>query len=123
MRTHQEDFKGQCEVLKHDKFPENHPIAKKQNARIISLLPDQEFLDHLQKFPANYPFKAGWLKRLFIRGGVRIDPKDPEAKKIEKKPKFGRNAISRLLLANQEEILKKGAAEQDMAERMEKTSI
>ena len=123
LRTHQEDFKGQCEVLKHDKFPHNHPITKKQNARIISLLPDQEFLDHLQKFPSSYPFKAGFCNRLFIRGGVRADPKDPEAKKVERRPKFGRAAISKLLLANQEEILKKGAAEQDMADRMEKAAI
>ena len=123
LRTHQADFKGQCEVLKHDKFPGNHPIIKKQNARIISLLPDQEFLDHLQKFPSNYPFKAGFLNRLFIRGGVRIDPKDPDAKKVDRRPKFGRAAISKLLLANQDEILKKGAAEQDMADQMEKTTL
>ena len=123
LRTHQEDFKGQCEVLKHDKFPANHPITKKQNARIISLLPDQEFLDHLQKFPNSFPFKAGFCNRLFIRGGVRIDPKDPEAKRVERRPRFGRAAISKLLLANQEEILRKGEAEQDMADKMEKTTI
>ena len=117
--THQEDFKGQCKVLKHDKYPHNHPITKKQNARIISLLPDQEFLDHLQKFPSSYPFKAGFFNRLFIR----IVPKDPEAKKIERRARFGKAAISKLLLANQDEILKKGAAEQDMADRMEKAAI
>ena len=123
LMTHQEDFKGQSEVLRHDKFPANHPIIKKQNARIISLQPDQEFLDHLQKFPNSFPFKAGFCNRLFIRGGVRIDPKDPDAKKIERRPRFGRAAISKLLLANQEEILRKGEAEQDMADKMEKTTL
>ena len=123
LRTYQSDFAGECEVLKADIFPANHPLAKRQNARIIALLPDQTFLDHLQKFPANFAFSAGFCKRLYIRGGSRIDPKAPEAKKPTRRPKFGRAAITKLLLDNQKEILEKGEAEQDVAERMGQASI
>ena len=123
LRTYQADFAGECEVLKADIYPANHPLAKRQNARIIALLPDQTFLDHLQKFPANFSFNAGFCKRLYIRGGSRIDPKAPEAKKTARRPKFGRTAITKLLIDNQKEIMKKGEAEQDVAERMGQASI
>ena len=123
LRTYQADFEGECEVLKADIYPANHPLAKRQNARIIALLPDQTFLDHLHKFPANFAFSAGFCKRLYIRGGSRIDPKAPEAKKPAKRPRFGRAAITKLLVDNQKEIMEKGEAEQDVAERMGNASI
>ena len=123
LRTYQKDFAGECEVLKADKFPSNHPYEGKRNARIISLLPDQVFLDHLQKFPANFAFSAGFCKRLYIRGGSRINPKDPQAKKPERRPRFGRAAITKLLLDNQKEIMKKGEEEQEVAERMGQATI
>ena len=124
LRTNQSDFAGgECEVLKADKFPANHPIIRKQNARIISPLPDQKFLDQLYKFPANYAFEAGLCKRLYIRGGSRIDPKDPTAKKATRRPRFGKAAIAKLLLDNNKEIMKKGEEEQDVAERMGQATI
>lgn len=42
--TYQKEFNGECKALKSEKFPSNHPIIRKQNSRIISLLPDQKFL-------------------------------------------------------------------------------
>ena len=122
LRTYQLDFAGECEVLKADIYPANHPLAKRQNVRIIALLPDQVLLGHLQKFPANFAFNAGFCKRLYIRGGSRIDPKAPEAKKPARRPRFGCAAITKLLVDNQKEIMEKGA-EQDVAERMGNASI
>ena len=107
----------------YDIYPANHPLSKRQNARFIALLPDQVFLDHLQKFPANFAFNAGFCKRLYIRGGSRIDPKASEAKKPTRCPRFGRAAITKLLVDNQKEIMEKGEAEQDVAERMGNASI
>ena len=124
LRTSQSDFAGgECEVLKADKFQATHPIIRKQNARIISLLPDQKFLDQLYKFLANYASEAGLCKRLYIRGGSRIDPKDPTAKKAARRPRFGKAAIAKLLLDNNKEIMKKGEEERDVAERMGQASI
>lgn len=84
LRHHHEDLDEscKCEVLKSDKLTVDHPVACKQNTRIITLIPNQEFLDQLQKFPPNYPFGAGLCKRLYIRGGSRINPEDRDAKKI-----------------------------------------
>ena len=88
MRTHHENFDTscQCEVLKADKFSANHPIARKQNTRIITLIPNQEFLDKLHKFPSGFPFGAGLCKRLYIIGGSRVNPEDPTAKKTTRRP-------------------------------------
>ena len=110
-------------MIKADKFPATHPIIRKQNVRIISLLPDQKFLDQLYKFPANYAFEVGLCKRLYIRGGSRIDPKDPTAKKAARRPRFGKAAIAKLLLDNNKEITKRGEEEQDVAEIMGQASI
>lgn len=91
------ELKGSCEVLQYDKFPANHPTPKKQDARIVTLIPDQVFLNHLQKFPASFSFNAGLCKRLCIRGGARINPNDPQAKKIIRgKPKFSAQTMEEL---------------------------
>ena len=123
LRTHKADFDGKCEVLKADKFPVNHQIVRKQNARIITLIPDQTFLDHLQKFPSNYPFSAGLCKRLYIREGARIDHNDPEAKKIKKRPRFAKRAMERFLRSAHDELVAKADQEQEVAERMGRTNI
>ena len=101
LRTHHADFdiSCKCEVLKADKFGANYPITRKQNTRIITLIPNREFLDSLYKFPPNFPFDAGLCKRLFITRGSRL------AKK----------AMERFLHDAHEEIVKKTDEEQEVA--------
>ena len=125
LRTHHEDFDAscKCEVLKADKFGADFPIARKQNTRIITLIPNREFLDRLYKFPPNYPFGAGLCKRLFITGGSRVNPSDPTAKKIEKRPRFAKKAMERFLRDAHEEIVRKANEEQEVAEQMDKATI
>ena len=125
LRTHHADFDTscKCEVLKADKFGADFPITRKQNTRIITLIPNREFLDSLYKFPPNFPFGAGLCKQLFITGGSRTNPSDPDAKKIERHPRFAKKAMERFLRDAHEEIVKKADEEQEVAEQMDKASI
>ena len=107
LKTYEANFEGECEP------------TKRQNAMIIALLPDQTFLDHFHKFSANFAFNEG----LYIRGGSKINPKALEVKRLVRRPQFGRAVITKLLVDNQKEIMEKGEAEQDVAERMGNASI
>ena len=125
LRTHHKDFDAscKCEVLKADKFWADFPITCKQNTRIITLIPNREFLDQLYKFPPNFPFGAGLCKRLFITGGSRANPSDPTAKKVEKRLRFAKKAMERFLRDAHEEIVRKANEEQEVAEQMDKATI
>ena len=125
LRHHHEDFNEacKCEVLKSDKFTVDHPVVRKRNTRIITLIPNQEFLDQLRKFPPNYPFGAGLCKRLYIRGGSRINPEDPDAKKVAKRPRFAKRAMERFLRDAHDEIVKRAEDEQEVSEQMDKATI
>ena len=60
LRTHQEDFKGQCEVLKHDKFPANHPIVRKQKGQNYFTLTRSRLSRSPPEIPSQLPFQC-WV--------------------------------------------------------------
>ena len=89
------DLKGSIEVLESKNYPLNHATEKRRGARIISLQANQEFLDCIHEYPTSYPFTAGILKNLYIRGGTRRNTKDPSARKPPRRPEKTAEAVQR----------------------------
>ena len=117
------DLKGSIEVLESKNYPLNHATEKRRGARIISLQANQDFLDCIHAYPTSYPFTAGILKNLYIRGGTRRNFKDPSARKPPRRPRLSKNSQKRLLQQSNDDIMKKSAAEDDVASRLSGTHI
>ena len=117
------DLKGSIEVLESKNYPLNHATEKRRGARIISLQADQEFLDCIHAYPTSYPFTAGILKNLYIRGGTRRNTKDPNARKPPRRPRLSKTSQKRLLQQSNNDIMKNSAAEDDVASKLSGTHI
>ena len=105
-------FKGQMEMVETRRYPVTHPSRK--GCRIVAFEADQVFLDELYKFPRDHPFTIRFGGNLYIRGGDRIDPDDPDAVK-SRRPRLSRHAARKLLAGSGEEVLSAGQTEEDAA--------
>ena len=114
-------LKGAMEVIEYKEFPMDHPASRKQGVRIISVQGDQEFLDSLYDFPANFPFKASIFNNIYVRGGARRGPKDPKALKPPPRARLNKSSLKKLLHGNASEALTQ--AEKDLATKMSSASI
>ena len=117
------DLKGSIEVLESKNYPLNHATEKRRGARIISLQANQEFLDCIHEYPTSFPFTAGILKNLYIRGGTRRNTKDPNARKPPRRPKLSKSSQKRLLQQSNEEVMKNAAAADDVSSRLNSTHL
>ena len=97
LRRSNPQLKGELEVMECKEFPHNHPMEKRRGVRIITLHADQTFLDSLYEFPPNYPFNASILCNIYIRGGARLNPKDPKAKRPAGRTRFGKKSVEKFL--------------------------
>ena len=105
-------FKGEMELVETRLYPADHPTRK--GCKIVAFEADQTFLDELYKFPRDHAFSIRFGGNIYIRGGERIDPDDPDAVK-SRRPRLSRNAAQKLLAGAGEEVFETGQKEEDAA--------
>ena len=116
-------FKGELTMAETRFYPEDHPTRK--GCKIVACEADQQFLDELYKYPKDHAFSIRFSGNLYIRGGERIDPDDPDAVR-QRRPKLTRSAAKKFIQGSGEDILNNGqrmdneAAKAARAEHMRK---
>ena len=98
-------FKGELTMAETRFYPEDHPTRK--GCKIVACEADQTFLDELYKYPKDHAFSIRFGGNLYIRGGERIDPDDPDAVR-QRRPKLTRNAAKKFIQGSGEDILNNG---------------
>ena len=84
------------------KFPDDHPIARKRGARILSFTGDQKFLDSLHAFPRGFPFSVK-LANVYIQGGERT--KAGQNSQRRRRPRMTEQALKELLARHGKETI------------------
>lgn len=105
-------FTGELELVETRHYPADHPTRK--GCRIVAFEANQTFLDELYKFPKDHPFTVRFGGNLYIRGGERIDPDDPDAVKTSRLH-LSRHAAKKLLVGAGDEVLNAGQTAEDSA--------
>ena len=98
-------FSGELTMVETRFYPEDHPTRK--GCKIVACEADQLFLDELYKYPKDHAFSIRFGRNLYIRGGERIDPDDPDAVR-QRRPKLTRNAAKKFIQGSGEDILNNG---------------
>ena len=107
-------LKGNVNVVKVRKYPDNHENKKRAGAKIIAFEGDQEFMDSLFRHPKDHQFDIRFGGKLYIRGGDRIDPADPSAVQ-SRRFRISREAIKKLTNGAGQEILDAGMRNEENA--------
>ena len=94
-------LKGKIWPEEAKKYPDDHPIARRRGARILSFTGDQEFLDSLRNFPRDFPFSIR-LANVFIRGGDRASSSGNAQKK--RRPRMTEDGLRKLLERHGKEL-------------------
>ena len=110
-------FEGQLTMAETRFYPDDHPT--RSGCKIVACEADQQFLDELYKFPKDHAFNIRYGGNLYVRGGERIDPDDPNAVR-PRRPKLTRTAAKRFLHGAGEDILNAGQQADDEAARKAK---
>ena len=105
-------FKGELTMAETRFYPEDHPTRK--GCKIVACEADQLFLDELYRYPKDHAFSIRFGGNLYIRGGERIDPDDPDAVR-QRRPKLTRNSVKKFIKGSGEDILNDGQREDDEA--------
>ena len=105
-------FKGELTMAETRFYPEDHPT--RQGCKIVACEADQQFLDELYKYPKDHAFSIRFGGNLYIRGGERIDPDDPDAVR-QRRPKLTRTAAKKFIQGSGEDILSDGQRMDDEA--------
>ena len=103
---------GGVEVVKTHIFPPDHPNPKKRGAQIVAFEGDEIFMKALQKFPRDYPFTVRAGGKVYIRGGDRFEPGNPNAFEI---PMLSKRARSKFICGSKKDILAQGEQAEDSA--------
>ena len=107
-------FEGDLTIAETRFYPDNHPTRK--GCKIIACEADQRFLDELYKYPKDHAFNIRYGGNLYVRGGERIDPDDPNAVR-PRRPKLTRTAAKKFIHGAGEDILNEGQKADDEAAR------
>ena len=86
-------------------YPEDHPTRKR--CEIVACEADQKFLDELYRYPSDHAFSIRYGGNLYVRGGERIDPDDPDAVR-PRRPRLSRQAAKKFISGSGEDILNEG---------------
>ena len=105
-------FQGKITMVETRHYPADHPSRK--GCKIASCDADQQFLDELYRYPKDHAFHIRFGGNLYVRGGERIDPDDPDAVR-QKRPRLSRQAARKFIEGSGEDILNKGQREDDEA--------
>ena len=109
-------FQGELTMAETRFYPEDHPTRK--GCKIVACKADQMFLDELYMYPKDHAFSIRFGGNLYIRGGERIDPDDPDEVQ-QRRPKLTRNAANKFIQGSGEDILNNGQRVDD--EKAKKT--
>ena len=107
-------FDGDLTMVDTKHYPKDHPTRK--GCRIVSCDADQKFLDELYRYPKDHAFGIRFGGNLYVPGGERIDPDDPQAVR-QRRPRLSRVAARKFLAGSSEDVLKKGQQADDAATR------
>ena len=105
-------FKGELTMAETRFYPDDHPTRK--GCKIVACEADQVFLDELYKYPKDHAFSIRFGGNLYIRGGERIDPDDPDAVR-QRRPKLTRTAAKKFIQGSGEDKLNDGQRMDDEA--------
>ena len=105
-------FEGDLTIAETRFYPDNHPTRK--GCKIVACEADQRFLDELYKYPKDHAFNIRYGGNLYVRGGERIDPDDPNVVK-PRRPKLTRTAAKKFIHGAGEDILNEGQKADDEA--------
>ena len=102
-------LQGKIWPIEAPRYPDDHPIARRRGARILSFTGDQEFLDSLQRFPKDFPFNIR-IANVYIRGGER--DKKGQTVLRRRRPRMTAEALKNLLCRHGKEIAEDAEAEE-----------
>ena len=105
-------FEGNLTMAETRYYPDDHPSRK--GCKIVACEADQKFLDELYKYPKDHAFHIRYGGNLYVRGGERIDPDDPEAVRPNR-PRLSRQAAKTFIAGSGEDILNEGQRQDDSA--------
>ena len=105
-------FEGNLTMAETRHYPDDHPNRK--GCKIVACEADQKFLDKLYKYPKDHAFHIRYGGNLYVRGGERIDPDDPEAVRPNR-PRLSRQAAKTFITGSGEDILNEGQRQDDSA--------
>ena len=95
-------LQGKIWPVEARKYPDDHQIARRRRARMLSFTGDQTFLDSLQRFPRDFPFNIK-IANVYIRSGERTS----EGQKVlrRRRPRMTAEALKNLLHRHGKEIV------------------
>ena len=105
-------FEGDLTIVETRFYPDDHPTRK--GCKIVACEADQRFLDELYKYPKDHPFNIRYGGNIYVRGGERIDPDDPDAVR-PRRPKLTRTAAKKFIHGAGEDTLNSGQRADDEA--------
>lgn len=112
---------GSIESIDCKIYKNTHPNIRRRGVKIISFTGDEDFLDSLHRFPANFPFNVK-LANCFIRGGDRV--KERYTGTRPQRPKMAMGAIRELLKRNSTAMVNEALDEEEkLADNMKRTNL
>ena len=105
-------FEGDLTMADTRHYPDDHPTRK--GCKIVACDADQKFLGELYKFPKDHAFSIRYGGNLYVRGGERIDPDDPDAVR-QGRPRLTRNAARKFLSGAGQDVFNDGQKADDEA--------
>ena len=106
-------LQGKIWPIEARRYPDDHPIARRRGARVLSFTGDQVFLDSLQRFPRDFPFNIR-IANVYIRGGERA--KEGQTVLKRRRPRMTAEALKNLLRRHGKEIADEADAEESAKE-------
>ena len=107
-------FEGNLTMAETRHYPDDHPTRK--GCKIVACEADQKFLDELYCYPKDHAFSIRYGGNLYVRGGDRIDPDDPNAVRPQR-PRLSRQAAKTFISGSGEDILNEGQRQDDRAKK------
>ena len=111
-------LKGDINIVEVRRYPDSHSNTRRAGAKIIAFEGDQDFMDALFRHPKDHQFSIRFGGKLYIRGGDRIDPLDPDAIQ-SRRFRISRESVKKLTTGLGKEILDKGMQCEEEAVRAE----
>ena len=107
-------LQGKIWPIEARKYPEDHPVARRRGARVLSFTGDQTFLDSLQRFPKDFPFNIR-IANVYIRGGERTA--EGKSTALRRRPRMTAESLKNLLRRHGKEIADEANAEEDAKDK------
>ena len=105
-------FDGNLTMAETRHYPDDHPTRK--GCKIMACEADQKFLDELCRYPSEHAFSIRYGGNLYVQGGERIDPDDPDAVR-PRRPRLSRQAAKKFISGSGEDILNEGQRQDNSA--------